>query len=269
MIEIIDLRKEYESIKDEVDNAIKKVLESGNFILGEEVENFEREFSKYLNVRYGVGVNSGTDALFLSLVSLGVKEGDEVITVANTDVDKIKEKITNKTKVILPVHLYGNPCDMDEIMEIAKENNLKVVEDCCQAHGAEYRNKKVGSIGDVGCFSFYPTKNLGCYGDGGFVITNDEEISEKVRMLREYGSKEKNKFVMKGYNSRLDELQAGILRVKLKYLDKWNDKRRENAKIYNENLRDVEKPKENGKHVYHQYVIRSKERDKLKERLER
>ena len=294
MVEIVDLRKEYEGIKDEIDRKIKKVLESGNFILGEEVENFEREFSKYLNVKYGVGVNSGTDALFLSLVSLGVKEGDEVITVANTafptiaaifmvkakpvfvdvkddyniDVDKIKEKITNKTKVILPVHLYGNPCDMDEIMEIAKENKLKVVEDCCQAHGAEYKNKKVGGIGDVGCFSFYPTKNLGCYGDGGFVITNDEEISEKVRMLREYGSKEKNKFVMKGYNSRLDELQAGILRVKLKYLDKWNNKRRENAKIYNENLENVIKPKENGKHVYHQYVIRSKERDKLKERLE-
>jgi len=293
MVEFIDLKKEYESIKDEVDSKVKKVLSSGSYILGEEVKEFEKEFSEYLTVKNGVGVSSGTDAIVLSLAVLGVKENDEVITVSNTafptvaaifslkakpvfvdvgndyniDVSKIEEKITDKTKVILPVHLYGNSCDMDGIMKIAKENKLKVVEDCCQAHGAEYKNKKVGSFGDLGCFSFYPTKNLGCYGDGGFVSTNDDELNEKVRMLREYGQKEKNKFVMKGYNARLDELQAGILRVKLKYLSEWNNKRRENSKIYNENLKNVELPIENGKSVYHLYVIRSKERDRLMEKL--
>lgn len=239
---------------------------------------------------------SGTDALFLALSAIGAKDG-EVLTVPNSfistslaisyagarpvfvDIDPltytvntqmIENKITPKTKAIFPVHIYGHPADMDPIMEIAEEYNLKVVEDACQAHGAEYKGKKVGSIGHVGCFSFYPTKNLGCYGDGGMIITKDPKIAQKLRLLRNYGEARKYFYSTKGYNSRLDEVQAAVLRVKLKKLDRWNALRRKNAKLYNKLLEGrVSTPTEekHTKHVYYAYVIRCKKREKLRQWL--
>lgn len=298
VIPFIDLKREYAEIKEEIIQAISKVLESGQFILGEELEKFEKEFSNYIGVKYGIGVNSGSDALFLALRALGIGKGDEVITVSHTftstadaivrncarpvfvdieadtycmDVTKIEEKITDKTKAIIPVHIYGHPVDMDPVMEIAESYGLYVVEDACQAHGAEYKGKKVGSIGDMGCFSFYPTKNLGGYGDGGMIVTNDEELADKLRMLRNYGSRTKYHHEFLGVNSRLDEIQAAILRVKLKHLDEWNKRRRKNARLYNELLTNsrviTPTEKEYAKHVYHLYVIRSKCRDKLQNYL--
>jgi dTDP-4-amino-4,6-dideoxygalactose transaminase len=287
-----DLKRQYISIKDEIDEAIRKVLNRGSFILGENVESFEREFSNFCGAKFGIGVGSGTEALHLSLVSCGVQAGDEVITVANTavptvsaisfanatpvfvDIDpesyninpsKIEEKISKKTKVILPVHLYGQPADMDSILEVAKRHKLKVIEDACHAHGAEYKGRTVGTLGNIGCFSFYPTKNLSAYGDGGMVVTNDEEIAIRLKMLRNYGEERRYHNPIKGFNSRLDEIQAAILRVKLKYLSKWNERRRKIAESYNNLLRTVIKPKEMdyAKHVYHLYVIRSKKRDQL------
>lgn len=296
-INFVDLKKQYNSIKDDVDEAIKRVIDNTAFILGDEVEAFEKEFAQYCGVKYCVGVDSGTSALSLALKSLGIGEGDEVITVPNTfiattlaissvgadvkfvdidpdtyniDVNKLKEAISDKTKAIIPVHLFGQAADMDEILEFAKENNLKVIEDACQAHGAEYKGKKAGSMGDVACFSFYPGKNLGAYGDGGALVTNDEEIKEKLIALRNYGSKIKYHHPLKGFNNRLDGIQAAVLRVKLKQLDEWNEKRWKNAQLYSELLKDsVEVPveKEGYKHVYHLYVIKSKERDRLGEFL--
>ena len=298
MIPFIDLKSEYAEINEELTNAIQRVLKSGWFILGEELKKFEEEFSKYIGTKYGAGVNSGSDALFLALKALEIGKGDEVITVSHTfistvdaivrngakpvfvdidpdtfciDVTKIEEKITEKTRVILPVHLYGHPADMGPIMEIAEKYNLFVAEDACQAHGAEYKGKKVGCIGDVGCFSFYPVKNLGAYGDGGMVVTNDKELAEKLGLLRNYGQSKKYYHDFVGVNSRLDEIQAAILRVKLKQLDEWNEKRRLVAKRYNELLGDSEivTPigKEYAKHVYHLYVIRHKDRNKLQQYL--
>lgn len=297
MIPFFDLKRQYKEIEEEINSKIKEILDGGWFILGKELENFEKNFSQYIGAKYGVGVGSGTEALHLALVAAGVKEGDEVITVANTavptvsaisfaggkpvfvdicedftiDVDKIEEKITSKTKVILPVHIFGNSCEMDKIMEIAKKHNLKVVEDCAQAHGTGYKGKKVGNIGDYGCFSFYPTKNLGAYGDAGMILVNSEEEFEKLKMLRNYGQeKERYKNKIKGFNSRLDELQAAILNIKLKYLDSWNEKRIKTAEIFNKNLKNVELPikKDDVKHIYHLYVIKSKERDRLQKYLE-
>lgn len=287
-----DLRRQYLSIKDEVDEAISKVLNKGSFILGENVESFEREFSSFCGAKFGVGVGSGTEALHLSLLACGVKPGDEVITVANTavptvsaisfanatpvfvDIDlqshninpsKIEEKISEKTKVILPVHLYGQPADMDPILEVANQYKLRVIEDACHAHGAEYKGRKVGTFGNIGCFSFYPSKNLNAYGDGGMTVTNDEEIAIRLKMLRNYGEQRRYYNPIKGFNSRLDEIQASILRVKLKYLDEWNDKRKKIAELYNNLLKAVIKPKEMdyANHVYHLYVIRSQKRDQL------
>lgn len=298
-IPFVDLKRQHESIKEEINSAIRRVVEKGDFILGEEVEQFEEEFASYCGTKYGIGVASGTDALTLAIKALDIGEGDELITVPNTfiatvdaissngakpifvdintetyniDVTKIEEKITNKTKAIVPVHLYGHPADMDEIITIAKEYDLKVVEDACQAHGAEYKGKRVGSLGDVACFSFYPSKNLGAYGDGGIVVTDSEEIAERVGMLRNYGQSKKYYHDFIGYNSRLDEIQAAILRVKLKHLDNWNAKRRQLAKIYNELLADVsniETPIEKDcvKHVFHLYVVRCKKRDMLEHYL--
>jgi dTDP-4-amino-4,6-dideoxygalactose transaminase len=294
MIPMNDFKLQYYSIKKELDEAINQVLESGNFILGDMVRCFEKEFAEYCGATYGVGVNSGLDALQLVMVALNIGYGDEVITVSNSavatalaithagakpvfvDVDesthnidpqKIKEKVTKKTKAVLPVHLFGNPADMESINEIAEDHNLWVIEDACQAHGAEYKGKKTGILGDAGCFSFYPTKNLGAYGDGGMVLINDEEIYERIKMLRNYGQKTRYTHVVKGVNSRLDEMQAAILRVKLRHLDRWNDARRRNAKSYNELLwgTDAVCPVEQGgaKHVYHLYVIKSKKRDQL------
>ena len=298
LIPMIDLNAQYLSIKDEIDKAIKDVLESSFFILGENVKKFEEEFSKYCDAKYGIGVASGTAALKISLLSCGITRGDEVITTPlsavassfvithvgatpifvdinketyNIDEQKVEEKITKKTKAILPVHLYGHPCDMDIILEIAQKHNLKIIEDACQAHGAEYKGKKVGTLSDVSAFSFYPTKNLGAFGDGGLVITNNETIAEKVRLLRDYGQKKRYEHLLKGFNSRLDELHAAVLRVKLKKLDEWNEKRRKNAEIYTKLLKEstaiLPVEKNYAKHVFHQYVIRSTQREDLRKLL--
>lgn len=293
-IDFVDLKKQYLSIKPEIDAAISRVLNNTSFILGKEVEDFEKDFAEFCGTTYAIGVSSGTDALRLSLRALGISSGDEVITVANTfiattlaisdcgakpvlvdcnseyniDINKIEAAITPRTKAIIPVHLYGQPADMGPIMKIAEKYNLKVVEDACQAHGAEYKSKKVGNLGHVACFSFYPGKNLGAYGDGGAITTNSSELAEKIMLLREYGQKKKYHHVLKGYNCRLDALQAAILSVKLKYLQDWNQARLEKAVIYTNlltSLSGIITPKEmpNIKPVYHLYVIRTKERDKL------
>ena len=299
-INFVDLKRQYVAIKNEIDPSIKNVVDNTAFILGNEVESFENEFAQYCGVKYGIGVDSGTSALSLALRALNIKEGDEVITVPNTfiattlaissvganvkfvdidpvtynmDVNKLRNAINEKTKAIMPVHLFGQSADMDAILKIARKNNLKVIEDACQAHGAEYKGKKAGSIGNVACFSFYPGKNLGAYGDGGALVTNDEELKEKVIALRNYGSKIKYYHPIKGFNNRLDAIQAAVLRVKLKHLNEWNEKRRNNAQLYNEFLKEsnVETPieKTGCKHIYHLYVVRSKKRDKLVESLGR
>lgn len=285
-------------MKQEIDQALQKVFGEGCFILGKNVASFEEEFSNYLGTRYGIGVGSGTEALHLALLACGVEKGDEVITVSNTavptisaisfanavpvfvDIDpvtytmnasQIEEKITKKTKIILPVHLYGHPADMDSIMSIAKEYNLTVIEDACQAHGAEYKEKKVGTFGKAGCFSFYPTKNLGAYGDGGFVATNNKEIADKIRLLRNYGQTNRYIHTLKGFNSRLDEIQAAMLRVKLKKLDSWNNRRIQLASYYIQLLKDtpVVTPKkmDYAKHVFHLFVIRTQMQQELQKFL--
>lgn len=303
VLPFLNLKAQIAAIEPEVRAALDQVLEGGQFILGPQVSAFEEEFARYCGVRYGVGVGSGTEALHLALLALGMGPGDEVITVAHTavatvaaisatgatpvfadihpesytmDPAQLPAKITPRTKAILPVHLYGQTADMAPILEVAKSYNLRVVEDACQAHGAEYQGlalsraegKKAGSLGDVGCFSFYPTKNLGAYGDGGIVATDDPEMAERVRMLRQYGWRERDHAMIKGYNSRLDELQAAVLRVKLRHLDEWNGRRRELATRYHEALQgcNLLLPQEMGygRHVYHLYVIRSPYRDALR-----
>ncbi|MCK4262382.1 DegT/DnrJ/EryC1/StrS family aminotransferase, partial [bacterium] len=307
-IPLVNLTRQYEAIKDEVMASIKRVVESSAFILGEEVKQFEEEFASFCGAKYAIGVSSGSAALHLALIACEVGEGDEVITTPytfiatteaisrvggkivfvdidskdyNIDVSKIEEKITERTKAILPVHLYGHPADMDPIMEIAEKYNLKVIEDAAQAHGAAYKSRirpgrtraerRVGSIGDINCFSFYPGKNLGAYGDGGMVVTGDDEMANKVKLLRNHGRREKYEHLIEGYNYRLDALQAAILKVKLARLNEWNEARRTRAKLYNDLLADaaVITPleREYAKHVYHLYVVRTKERDKLKEHL--
>ncbi|MEN6428675.1 MAG: DegT/DnrJ/EryC1/StrS family aminotransferase [Phycisphaerales bacterium] len=298
MIEFVCLKREQEAIADEIREAIERVLRRGWFILGEESEGFEAEFAQYIGAKFAVGLNSGSDAILLALRALGIGDGDEVITPSHTfistvdgivrngakpvfvdidprtfclDATRIEERITERTKAIMPVHLYGQPADMESIMAIAERHRLFVVEDSCQAHGALYKGRKVGGIGHVGCFSFYPTKNLGACGDGGMVTTNDEEIAKRLRLLRNYGQPRKYHHVLVGINSRLDEMQAAILRVKLRYLDEWNERRRKSASLYDELLSDagvgtpVELP--HVRHVYHLYVIRAKDRDALERRL--
>jgi len=302
MIPFVDLKAQYDSIKEEIDEAIQNVINNTSFIMGEELKKFEKEFASFCNTKYAIGVANGSDALILALKACGIGEGDEVITVPHTfistaeaisnvggkvvfidiepktytmDVSKIEEKINKKTKAIIPVHLYGQPADMDPIIELAKKYNLKVIEDAAQAHGAEYKGEKVGSIGDVACFSFYPGKNLGAYGDAGIVVTDNEEIAEKVKLLRNHGRiTKKYEHEIEGYSSRLDNLQAAILRIKLTYLNEWNDRRRNNAKKYNKllsNIGGIITPYEAdyAKHVYHLYVIRvvKEGRDKLREEL--
>lgn len=298
MIPFSDLKLQYQSIKDEVDAGIERVLSSGWFILGQEVQAFEEEFGAYIGVPHAVGVGSGTEALHLALLACDVGPGDEVITVSHTavatvaaielagarpvlvDVDplsytmnpsQLEDRITSVTKVILPVHLYGQVADMSSILAIARERGVKVIEDAAQAHGAEYQGSKAGSVGDLGCFSFYPTKNLGAYGDGGMIVTSDAGLAERLSLLRQYGWRERYVSSIRGINSRLDELQAAILRVKLRRLDEWNGKRRNNAEVYNRLLREaaVTTPVEMGygKHCYHLYVIRSKYRDELQTSL--
>lgn len=297
-IPLLDLVAQYHNIKDEMDEAVLGVLESGRFILGPDVSALEQEVAEYLGVKHAVGVASGTDALVLALRAIGVEPGDEVIVptfsffaTAGTvmtlgarpafvdihpetylmDVAAIEAVITSKTKAIIPVHLYGQPADMDEIMAIAGEHGLKVIEDNAQAFGAEYKGRKTAGTGDVGCLSFFPSKNLGGYGDGGMVTTNDDGIAEKVRMLRVHGWKKKYFPEMLGYNSRLDEIQAAILRVKLKYLDAWNTRRVEIAHEYSRHLGalglrvPVEAPDRT--HVYHLYMVAFDERDAVQQRL--
>ena len=280
--------------KEEIDSAITRVMESGHYILGQEVGAFEKEFAAYIGVRFGIGVSSGTDALHLALWACGIGPGDEVITVSHTavatvvaidlcgakpvlididpftfvmDTDQIEQAITSRTKAILPVHLYGYVADMKSILSIAHSYGLRVIEDCAQSHGATYGSRKSGAWGDIAAFSFYPTKNLGAFGDGGIVVTSDEELAERVRLLREYGWQQRYVSETSGLNSRLDELQAAVLRVKLKYLDQWNEERRRKALIYMKLLEGSEvicpierKPV---RHVYHLYVIRTKKRDFL------
>lgn len=260
---LIDLQLQYQSIKPEVDNAIQKVLNRSDFILGKEVKEFEEAISRYLGVRYAVGVASGTDALKIALQALDIGLGDEVITTPFTfiatgesihqagakqvfaDIDpktlnispqEIKKKISSKTKAIIPVHLYGQPAEMDEIISLTRNKRISIIEDCAQAMGAGYKGKKAGAIGTVGCFSFFPGKNLGCYGDGGLVTTNDENVAERARKIRNHGSKSKYEHIMPGYNSRLDTIQAAILLVKLKHLDEWNERRRRHAQAYRDGL---------------------------------
>jgi dTDP-4-amino-4,6-dideoxygalactose transaminase len=294
MIPILDLKAQYVTIEQEVDAAIKEVLLSTQFILGPAVRDLEQRVAAYCGCKYGVGVASGTDALRLTLTALGVGPGDEVITTsfsfiatANTishcgarpvfmDIDPrtynidpaaIEAAITERTKAIVPVHLYGQPADTDPIIELAEAHGLYVIEDAAQAIGARYKGRMVGSVGHAGCLSFYPTKNLGAYGDGGMVVTNDAGLAEKVDILRRQGSKKKYLAEVLGFNSRLDSLQAAVLGVKLKCLDGWNEARRQVVQRYNELLDDmpVTTPYESpdAYHVYHQYTIRAPQRDAL------
>ena len=299
MIPVFDLKRQNKELESEYINVFRSVLRNGVFILGEKVVEFEREFAKYIGVDYCLGVASGTDALTLSLMALGVGEGDEVIMPVNSypsafglaatgarlvlvdidpktftlDPEELKKAITSKTRAIVPVHMYGMPADMDKIMDVSRKFKIPVVEDCAQSVGASVREKKTGSIGDLGCFSFYPTKNLGAFGDGGMVVTNNKKLYEKLKLLRMYGEKDRYKSVRVGKNSRLDEVQAAFLLVKLKYLEKWIMRRREIAKLYELRIMNHEsriylpREREDARHVYHLYVIRSKKRDELKRYL--
>lgn len=330
-IPLVDLKAQYKTIEDKAVKAVSEVLSSANYIMGKDVIEFEKEFAEYVGAKHAISVGNGTDALVIALMACGIKAGDEVITTTftffstaesisaigatpvfvdvekdtyNIDPLKIEEKITEKTKAIMPVHIFGQPAKMDEIMTIAKKYNLKVIEDAAQAVGAEYKDRKVGNIGDVGCFSFFPTKNLGCAGDGGIITTSDDNIATIVKALRTHGSGENgqraynllNKIeeeinsseghddtvynplkyynYLIGFNSRLDTIQAAILRIKLRYIDNWNEVRRQNARIYEEKLKETSLtlPKiiAEGKSVYNMYVVQSENRDdvinKLKEK---
>ena len=304
MIHFVDLNKQHLEIQEELDDAYRRVVKSSRFILGPEVEAFENEFAGYLDARYAIGVDSGTTALKLALLAAGIDQGDEVIVPALTfiatalsvsevgavpvfvDIDpdsylikpaNIKNVITDRTKAIIPVHLYGQPASIDEILEIAKEYKLTVIEDACQAHGAIYKNRRVGALGNLGCFSFYPGKNLGALGDGGMVVTNSDIYADKLKMLRNYGQRKKYHHEILGFNHRLDEIQAAWLRVKLKRLDKWNNVRIEIAKWYSELLNndEIKLPQKvdygsqilEGSHVYHLFVIRHKKREELQKIL--
>lgn len=294
-VPFFDIKRQTAAIRAEILSAIEKTVDSGAFILGPAVSDLESFAAKYLGVKHAVSVASGTDALHLALRSSGISEGDEVITspftfvataeaisyigaipvfcdiepnTFNLDPAMIQQKITKKTKAILPVHLFGLPSNMGPILELAKNNGLKVIEDCAQAIGAEYNNKKVGSLGDAGAFSFFPTKNLGCFGDGGLVATNDDQIADLVKVYRGHGSRITYHYDLIGYNSRLDSIQAAILLVRFRYLALWSDKRAANATLYNEllsSLYGLSLPSQPDRHlhVYNQYTIRLKDRDKL------
>lgn len=284
-----DLRRELKILGKEIEEAISKVISSGYYILGKKVEEFEGAFASWLGTRYAIGVGSGTEALHLSLVAIGIKPKDEVITATNTcgptisaimacqaipvlvDVDpvsyclnvgEVKKRITRRTRAIIPVHLYGQTADMDPLLEISRRFKIPIIEDCAQAHGAKYKDKKAGTLGLLGCFSFYPTKNLGTFGDAGMITTNNKELADKCRLLRNYGQRDRYRHDLAGFNSRLDELQAAILKVKLKRLDTWNLRRREIAKRYNSGINNPEvilpKEMDYNYHIYHLYVIRIK-----------
>jgi dTDP-4-amino-4,6-dideoxygalactose transaminase len=291
-IPFVDLTAPYVQIRDEIDAAIDRILTTGDFILGHDVECFEQEFAQYCECAYGVGVDSGTSGLELALRAYGVGAGDEVIVPANTfiatalavsctgatpvlvdidpatytiDVARLGDAITDRTKAIIPVHLYGQPADLDPVLEIARERGLVVIEDACQAHGARYKGRRIGSLGHAAAFSFYPSKNLGACGDGGMVVTNDGDVARSMQLLRNYGQTKKYHHQVCGYNRRLDNLQAALLRIKLKYLDTWNDARRDRAEAYSRVLRDavhVPVPAYYSDPVWHLYVIEINEADR-------
>jgi dTDP-4-amino-4,6-dideoxygalactose transaminase len=291
MIPFVDLKAQYASIKGEVNAAIQGVLESCQFTLGSEVTAFEEEFASYCSTRHGIAVNTGTSALHLALLAAGIGPGDEVITVPFTfvatvaaihytgakpvfvdidprcytiDVKSIEQAITERTKAIIPVHLYGQTADMDAVLDIARRRRLIVIEDAAQAHGAEYKGRRAGGMGDLGCFSFYPGKNLGAYGEGGMVVTDNLEYTRKIRMLRDWGAEEKYRHVLKGYNFRMDGIQGAVLRVKLRHLDAWTEARRRSAELYDRLLEGSGIPVPDvmpyARHVHHIYAIRSRQR---------
>lgn len=327
-IPLIDLQAQYNSLAEKLDKAALGVLSSANYIMGKTVIDFEKDFANFIGVKHAISVGNGTDALVISLKAMGIGEGDEVITTPftffataetisavgatpvfvdvnketfNIDVTKIEEKITSKTKAIMPVHIFGQSADMDEINEIAKKHNLYVIEDACQAVGGKYKGRKIGTLGDVACFSFFPTKNLGCAGDGGIIVTDNDEIATIIRALRTHGSgengqkaynllnniKEEVKTVegandtvynplkyynyLIGYNSRLDAIQAAILSVKLKEIDSWNSKRREIVELYNKALQNsnlvIPTAKDCNEHVYHMYILQSENREEILAKL--
>ena len=329
-IPLIDLKAQYQSLAEELNNATIGVLSSANYIMGENVIEFEKEFAKFIGVKHAISVGNGTDALVIALKAMGISEGDEVITTPftffataeaisavgatpvfvdvdkdtfNIDTTKIEEKVTSKTKAIMPVHIFGQAADMDEINAIAKKHNLLVLEDACQAIGGKYKDKKIGALGDVACFSFFPTKNLGCAGDGGMIVTDNDNIAIIARALRTHGSGENGQKAYNllnnideeiksvkntddtvynplkyynyliGYNSRLDAIQAAILRIKLKEIDKWNAKRREIVEIYNKELQNnsLVTPvcKDYNEHVYHMYILQSENREEVLAKLKK
>jgi dTDP-4-amino-4,6-dideoxygalactose transaminase len=329
-IPLIDLKAQYQSLAEELNNATIAVLSSANYIMGENVLEFEKEFAKFIGVKHAISVGNGTDALVITLKAMGIGEGDEVITTPftffataetisavgatpvfvdvdkdtfNIDVSKIEEKITSKTKAIMPVHIFGQAADMDEINAIAKKHNLLVLEDACQAIGGKYKDKKIGTLGDAACFSFFPTKNLGCAGDGGIIVTDNDDIATILRALRTHGSGENGQKAYNllnnineeiktvknaddtvynplkyynyliGYNTRLDAMQASILRVKLKEIDKWNEKRREIVEVYNKELQNnslvTPVSKDYNEHVYHMYILQSENREEVLEKLKK
>lgn len=297
VVPLNDFKRKYRENKKAIDRAIKRVLESGWFILGPEVKAFEESFAKYLGARHAIGVHSGTDAIAVALMALGVKAGDDVITVAHTatptiaairqtgatpvfvDIDEatlaidpglIEAKITARTKAIVPVHLYGHPADMSTIMDIAGKHRLAVVEDCAQASGASWRGKKLGTWGTIGAFSFYSTKNLGTFGDGGAAVTDDPALAERMRRIRQYGESERYKSVIEGINSRLQVFQAAILNANIPHLDRWNRARKRIAARYQKGLAGlplVLPSDSNGEHVWHLFVVRTDRRDALKSYL--
>lgn len=297
-IPMVDLRGQFQTLREEIEKGLQQTLESTQFILGPNVKAFEEEVAAYCGVRHAIGVASGTDALHLALRAAGIGAGDEVITPAftfiataeaisyvgatpvfvdidpqtfNIDVPQIEAALTSRTKAILPVHLFGQPADLEPIAALCLQHGLKLIEDCAQSFGAEYGGKKSGAYGDLGCFSFFPSKNLGCYGDGGMVITDDDAMAQELSVLRNHGSRERYHHSVIGYNSRLDEMQAVVLRAKLKHIDGYNRRRWENAQRYAEKLKGtgVTVPFEDGKgqHVYHQYTILSSRRDAIHKAL--
>jgi dTDP-4-amino-4,6-dideoxygalactose transaminase len=297
-VPFVDLRAQYRTIKEEIDAAVARVVESASFVLGPEVEAFESAFAAYVGARFCVGVNSGTAAIQLALQACGVGAGDEVIVPANTffataeavstagakpvfvdcdpvtyniDPSKIGLAVTPRTRAVIPVHLYGQPADLDAVFEAAGKHDLLVIEDAAQAHGAEYKNARVGARGAAGCFSFYPGKNLGAYGEGGAVLTDDEQVARRVRLLRDHGSERKYTHEVVGYNFRLEAMQGAVLNVKLRHLDGWNERRRAHAARYNELLADsglvLPLEADDARHVYHLYVVQAEDRDALQKHL--
>ena len=298
MLPMVDLQRQYRLLKPEIDAVLRDVLEHCQFILGPNVSALEKEVAAYHGIEFGIGVANGTDALLLALQACNIREGDEVITTPftfiataeviaqlkavpvftdidpftfNMDPSGIEAAISTRTKAIMPVHLFGLAADMDPILELARKHGLKVIEDCAQAFGAEYNGKKVGTMGDCGCFSFFPSKNLACYGDGGMIITGDPGIAERIGMLRNHGSRKRYYHEILGWNSRLDEIQAAILRVKLKRIDQFNASRRQAAGLYRKYIErsDFLLPREvpGSQHVYHQFTVRTRQRDHIAARL--